>query len=626
VIFNRPNTTISGNARFYNVQIAAIDATIDTIADITNQAGSTMKIGGAITRTGLATGKWYADVFGATVEYNGGSQTVLLPDGSPNYHNLILSGSGTKTLPSGLSMHGDFIITGTALGVAGGPVTTNGNMSIGPNASYTAGSYAHTNGGFIIYSDASGTGSLIASSSFSGTVERYIAKDIKWHFLASPIAAQPIWPEFAPAPFDDPLTFGASPWGWDFYYWNPKALTASELYWVNLRQDNSGTYNARSIDATGSLAGFGTATPEFAIGRGYLAAYNANWSPSTGSPEIHRFTGSLNSGAIARAILNDANPYNLVGNPFPSSIDWQSTGWAGQRDALANNGGGYDYWIYNDSDANYGVFNSATGEGTHSTSRYIAPMQGFFVQANTSGTLNMSNVQVHSSQTWLKDGVDTDNMLRLKLTTSANTFNDEMLVAVNAAYENGGSPKFWSMENDSPELYSIRGSSSYSIDRLSAVDENSVVVLGVSAKLTGSYTIKATGVSSFSAASSLILEDLKTGNTQELKSNPIYTFSANSGDNPERFHLHFVGPFGINSQEDQSGFAIFSYEHSVYVKNISGREPNGKVSICNILGQKIIQKNIVEDLTKIDLAVSPGCYIVTLTSKNQITSKKVFIR
>jgi hypothetical protein len=139
VVFVNSGASISGNSRFYNVDIA-------TGADITNEAGSTMKIGNLMTKTG--TGKWYADVFGATIQYNGGAQTILLPDGSPDYHNLILSGSGVKTMPdAAISMHGNFILSGTASVTAGGALTIGGNMELGSGTAFTAGSFTHNSAG-----------------------------------------------------------------------------------------------------------------------------------------------------------------------------------------------------------------------------------------------------------------------------------------------------------------------------------------------------------------------------------------------------------------------------------------------------------------------------------------------
>jgi hypothetical protein len=285
-------------------------------------------------------------------------------------------------------------------------------------------------------------------------------------------------------------------------------------------------------------------------------------------------------------------------------------------------------WIYNPTVGNYGVINSLpSSEGTNSVSRYIAPMQAFFVNAASNGNLVMTSAaQVHSTQTWLKEGVDSDNSLRLKLTTTANSFSDEMIVNVNSTNDIGGSMKFWSMSTEAPELFSIKGGSNYSIDRLPSVNENSVVTIGIKAGMVASYSLAVTGQDNFSWAKSIILEDLKTGATQDLKNNPSCTFSASPGDNPERFHLHFGGPFGISDQLSQTDFTIYSFNNSVHISNISGKSLIADVYICNILGQKIIYQRMTEQSTRIDLEAPSGWYIVTLITNGETLSQKIYIR
>ena len=200
-----------------------------------------------------------------------------------------------------------------------------------------------------------------------------------------------------------------------------------------------------------------------------------------------------------------------------------------------------------------------------------------------------------------------------------------MIVAVNVEFPDAGSAKFWSFYNEAPEIFAIKNSTNYSIDLLPSIDESSVVVIGIKAGLAADYTLDATGVDNFFVAKSIILEDLKTGSMQELKDNPSYTFMANPGDAPERFLLHFGGPFGIGSKGKQPGFTIYSFGNSVYVKNVSGRNLDGIIYICNILGQKIYQQKIVGQMAKVDLTAPAGCYIVTLVICNQTYSKQVFI-
>ncbi|MDO9253922.1 MAG: T9SS type A sorting domain-containing protein [Bacteroidales bacterium] len=137
VIFTNPGNPISGHARFYNLQIASG-------ADITLETGSTIKIQNIITKTG----NFYADVFDGTVEYSGSAQTVVLPDGTPNYHHLILSGSGIKTMPaSAMTLHGDLTLSGTASLTAAAALTIKGNLNIGNGTSFDASGFTHNVGG-----------------------------------------------------------------------------------------------------------------------------------------------------------------------------------------------------------------------------------------------------------------------------------------------------------------------------------------------------------------------------------------------------------------------------------------------------------------------------------------------
>ena len=133
-----PHTTISGNTRFYNVQLA------DGV-DVTNQAGSTMKIENSITKIETGTGKWYADVFENTVDYNkAGAQTILMTDGTKSYWNLTLSGSGTKTMPATtMSILADFTVDGTTSATAGNILNIDGNVLIGTGTTLGTGTYRH---------------------------------------------------------------------------------------------------------------------------------------------------------------------------------------------------------------------------------------------------------------------------------------------------------------------------------------------------------------------------------------------------------------------------------------------------------------------------------------------------
>jgi hypothetical protein len=127
------------------------------------------------------------------------------------------------------------------------------------------------NGGLVIQSDVANTGSLLhTTAGVNATVQRYLNdadwEDWKdgWHFLSSPVAAQPVNPSFTNNPSTE----------YDFYCWDePSNL------WVNYKNMSSGGGTAPFFDDINGSANF---TP----GKGYLAEYN------TGDTKL--FTGALN--------------------------------------------------------------------------------------------------------------------------------------------------------------------------------------------------------------------------------------------------------------------------------------------------------------------------------------------
>ncbi|MBM4054748.1 MAG: hypothetical protein FJ264_08775 [Planctomycetes bacterium] len=138
VIFTNASASMAGETNFYNI-------TIDTGAELTMSTNNIARIAGAVSNNGL----WRARSLVNTVEYNGGNQTVLNPNGgSGGYQHLILSGTGTKTMPaSALTIAGNFSMSGTASATAGSALTVNGNFAIGSGATFDASSFSHSIGG-----------------------------------------------------------------------------------------------------------------------------------------------------------------------------------------------------------------------------------------------------------------------------------------------------------------------------------------------------------------------------------------------------------------------------------------------------------------------------------------------
>jgi C1A family cysteine protease len=325
-----------------------------------------------------------------------------------------------------------------------------------------------------------------------------------------------------------------------------------------------------------------------------------------------RYNGLLNSGnqsvSLSRTTTGNNSGWNLVGNPFPSSIDWDAGGWTktNLNDAiyLEENGGWATY---------------ISGAGANGGTRYIAPGQGFFVNVAGVGAaaLAMTNdVRVHNSTPFFKNSGE-NRLARLEV--SGNGYTDEAIVRFmpEATADFDGkydALKLFGTIDESAQIYTL-GSTPLAIN--STLPGSSEVPLGIRAGKTGTYTISATEINNLNF---LTLEDTQTGLfTDLLKRSCTSVLSQN--DNEKRFVLHFD-----KVPADKTGNSvadIYSYSRTVYV-NILDNE-NGDIYIYTISGQAVASVSAAKGNNKIGL-VNAGNYIVKVIKNQGMIVKKVFVQ
>jgi hypothetical protein len=463
---------------------------------------------------------------------------------------------------------------------AGVDLTINGTLTNEAGAS-----------AFMLKSDATGTGSLIHNTAgVEATVERYIAGAAEaWHLLSSPVAAQAISGDFTPAG-----TYGDGS-GYDFYAWSEPTET-----WLNQK------VGANNITS-------------FVPGKGYLVAYQAANPTKT-------FTGALNEGIyLAPLTISGSGEYkntNLVGNPYPSSIDWKSSLGIDKGDLAGYGTTGVSHYIWNETASNYGVYSDANAgdDGTNGASRYIAPMQGFFVIAANAGDFGIDNdARVHSTQAWLKSG--NENEFRLRVNAPASYGSDELLLEFGHNSSVGGAQKWNSLVSTAPGLFTTKEDANLSISYLSSVSENPMIPVAFKAGIDGNYSLTADfNTASFS---SVILIDAKTSMTQNLNTNPVYSFNATTGDDLNRFTLHF-GTLGITNPATSSSISVYTHGETLY---IGGLEAKAEISVINLTGQVVMSSRTNgSGLHSLNAASLPkGVYVVSVISNGQAISRKVVL-
>lgn len=486
-----------------------------------------------------------------------------------------------------------------------GNVTVNdliecNNLTIDPSGSVTvtSGQGLIVNGNMLIQSSASGTGSFIgdaADYTVTGTttVERFITKydaagDDMYHFLSSPVAAQAIAPSFS-----DPANNSTN----DFFKFDE-----ATYYWINHR-DNAGT---------GINTGFGET--EFVVGRGYLVAYNADVTKS--------FTGTLNTGAVSAPAMSytsslGANAgWNLLGNPYPSAIDWDNVA-SGQYSNIDN-----AVYVYDNASSTY---KSYVGGAGSLTDGIIPAMQGFFVHASAaSPSLSLENAdRVHSGATYYKNGT-LENVVRLKVEGNNRydetfiRFNDEATTGFDASLDAfklyGGSSV--------PTFYTLADDRKLSINSLPTSSLEGFVPLAVEAGAANTYSISLVE-NGLPASTYVTLEDTKTGSLQRLNDQPTYSFTAAPGEDPNRFRLHFKDATSVADPATSVDFTAYALNGQLNVLS----SVSGKLSITDMAGKTLSIRNIIKgELNTVSLNGATGLYLVKLSTAQGNFIQKVVVK
>jgi len=344
-----------------------------------------------------------------------------------------------------------------------------------------------------------------------------------------------------------------------------------------------------------------------AVGKGYaVSPYNPGITVT--------FTGTMNTGDKTMSGLTKTGSttwsgYNLIGNPYPSSITWD--------DAITTTNVEPTAWVWNGAGA-YISFTKTIGG-------VIAPTQGFFVHATGTGSVAIPNTNRTHDGTFYKSSVN--DLLTLRI--QGNEYWDQTQIHLNTSATSGYESSFDALKLMdglvTPQIFSmIPGDENLSINTLPDLAGSPVIELGFKPGTVTEFTLNATGLESFAPGTEFYLEDLVANKVQNLKNTPVYTFTAGSGQPVHRFNLHFA-PVGTPENQLTAGIRIYSSDKTAYV-NVEG-DMNGTIVVYNLLGSEIARKAIQpHSINKINLDEPTGFYLVKVESEKVTSASKVFIR
>lgn len=390
-----------------------------------------------------------------------------------------------------------------------------------------------------------------------------------------------------------------------------------------------------------------TGAGNFGVTTGYVAKIAASGNIL--------FTGILNTGAQTTPALTrqgaTSSGFNLVGNPYPSYLNWISavaatnTGTSNLEPTMwyrtQNPGATYVFDTFIADGQGGGIGTSNFSSGSVSVTGFIPPVQSFWVRVasgQTSGTLAFDNsMRSHQDQSIATNrlkapavSTTTQPLLRLQVSNGINS--DEAVVYFNPKASDGfdryDAEKMSNNSDVIPEIYTLAGAEQVVINGLNSVYLDEELPLGFSTRSENTFTIKATEISNFDPAIKIILKDKLLNTVQELTGNAAYTFSSDETNNTTRFSIVFKSTgvtTGLTNTTGSESVLIYRNQNGLITVTRNNAIGEGTVTVCNALGQMLTSISTTGSVTVVNKDFTPGIYLVKVSLAGKDTNRKVII-
>jgi len=484
------------------------------------------------------------------------------------------------------------------------------NMILQPGAQASFGAFTN-NGTFKLQCNATDMSSLICSSvTGSGTdsIELYLSggggPNYKWHYISTPISYLNV-STFAPTYSNNVAS------------WNDDALSGTLVSgWIDF---DGYVYSTKVIIFQKA---FDHLIP--GIGYDYYAIAGRKY---TLSGQINTSDVTLN---LSYAVDDALHGFNLLGNPFPSGLNWDDIA---NNVAFPANTSKTIYFTRDNAQCSYVVGVGVPGDVTG----IIPPEQGFFVKTNSTGnsiTLAAgarSQGTIHSRY----KGSTIIPLVRLALTeghiSDETVVRFDPLAKTNLDYDFDALKMF--VSTTSTQIYSALGGTDYSINGQPFPDTLITIPVVVNLTIDGNHNItvpQLQGLDNYDVT----LTDKITGFTANLKTTPTLSFSASAGTIADRFTLKISKIVtGIeNPVVSKNTFNIYPANSVINIQTLSDvwEGKIGSVKVMDLTGKTVGDLSNAEfsknSLVQVAVPGAKGMYMVEIRSGIMRYVGKVMIR
>ncbi len=452
-------------------------------------------------------------------------------------------------------------------------------------------------------------GSLIQpSQNTAATIQRYLSAE-SYHYLASPVNNQAIVPEFIP------LTAGIPYATHDLYRYDEVNNT-----WVNIKNNDGSLNNSFEVN--------------FAPMRGYALAYAE-------SEYVRNFSGTLNAGILTTNLTktaNEGNGWNLIGNPYPSTLAANIPAQA-VNNILSQNAAVLDdvyhaLYLWNEQSDFDGNRNDYVTINQLSDPSWISLGQAFMVKAknhNQLFTFSPLAQQHHEAAYYKAQNISGNDAFKIQLTGPLGDMNeiiiafaDGLTTGLDIGYDAG---KLKGNQNLAFSMRLVQDNGfDYAIQGLPILHDSVKIDLVFDAFKTGFYHIDLAQPTSTNRDRQIILEDTYLQKFT-LLNEAYYQFELNeSGSFTDRFKLHLkINPTAVGDFPTPENFKIYFQDQRFVMHNYTSQEEKFVLQLFSATGALVYSKDISigsKAAKSIILDLPAGMYIASLfNQKSQLTQK-----
>ncbi|MBN4071368.1 SprB repeat-containing protein [Crocinitomix catalasitica] len=470
----------------------------------------------------------------STVQFVGACWSPRLTGSSINFYSLLINNTKDVAIASG------------SWGIEGVMTVTGGSFE--------------TNDSLTIVSNALGTGQIgeITGVAITGEIvmERYIdAGATNWRYFSSAVAGATL------DQYNDDFVTAGYPGSWYPIFGWTSIYTYDETMGPGLGY----------LPATSSSQVIG-------VGQG-LQVWCGDTVSGT-SPFVVDLRGVPNQGTILMPVsytftgTPGEDGFCNVGNPYPSTIDWDAAGWIKTNMANAT-------YIRDPDTQLYATY--IAGAGANGGSRYIASQQSFWVEATAAGPILaiVESCKATNDPAFFKAGEASNPGSNIKL--SGFDMSDECVIrnvegSVDAKEDAWDARKLWGAWGVNPQISLINGEAlDLTVHTFDFGYEEWQVPLRAIVFQTGTYNLDFVNIGELDIPC-LKLEDTYSGIYYDIEEGTSLPFEMYDTTWAPRFILHFGKKYEQNVTDnlcpgDANGeFEIELNEASVFYNLISGTD------------------------------------------------------